>query len=76
MIIFPRRAPKLHNGFRVILEDGTLEEILRWRWNGFKAVVDDVVASDDGMVEEEEETSKRKCDDIAATIPMKRVKID
>ena len=77
MIIFPRRTPKLHNGFRVILEDGTLEEIVRWRWNGFKTVVDDddAAASDADMVREE--TSRRKGDDdITAAIPMKRMKID
>ena len=81
MIIFPRRTPKLSNGFEVILEDGTPEKILRWRSNGFKIVVDDVAAIDvdeiiDGMVQEEEEqTSKRQGDGLSTTAtPMKRMK--
>ena len=81
MIIFPRRTPKLSNGFEVILEDGTPEKILRWRSNGFKIVVDDVAAIDldeiiDGMVQEEEEqTSKRQGGGLSTTaIPMKRMK--
>ena len=77
MIIFSRRAPTLSKGFRVILEDGTPEDIVRCRWNGFKAAVDDVVAgnvaaSDDEMVQEEA-ALKRQGDEILG-FPMKRVK--
>ena len=76
MILFPRRAPKLSNGFGVILEDGAPEKILRWRSNGFKIVIDGVADSDDDdhCMVQEEETLKRKGDDTTTTaIPMKRM---
>ena len=70
MIIFPRRAPELYKGFRVILDDGTPEKILQWRSNGFKIAVDDVAASDDDEMTREESTLG---DELPA---MKRMKTD
>ena len=73
MIVFPRRAPKLSNGFKVILEDGTPEKIERRRYNGFKIVDDDDV--DDEI--EEQQTKKRKAGgDGLPDSPMKRKKIN
>ena len=71
MIIFPRRAPKLRNGFRVILEDGTPEKILQWKSNGFKIAVDDVAASDDDDEMTREEST---LGDELPAIPSKRMK--
>ena len=70
MIIFPRRAPELYKGFRVILDDGTPEKILQWKSNGFKIAVDDVAASDDDEMTREEST----LGDELPAIPSKRMK--
>ena len=73
MIVFPRRAPKLSNGFKVILEDGTPEKIERRRYNGFKIVDDD---DDVDEIEEQQQTKKRKADgDGLPDSPMKRSKM-
>ena len=68
MIVFPRRTPKLYEGFRVILEDGTPEKIERSRYNGFKIV------DDDDNETEEQHTEKWKGDGLPDS-PTKRLKL-
>ena len=36
--MIPRRFPKLHNGFKVVKEDGTEETPKSWKHNGFVKV--------------------------------------
>ena len=62
MLVIPRRFPKLYKGFKVILEDGTPENIERRRFNEFKIVddTDDEVDMDQDEQFEIEKPEKRK----------------